>query len=669
MPEKHQTACPMDCPDTCSLEVEVDQGRIQAIRGSHGNPVTQGFICMKISRFARRLYSPDRILHPMRRTGEKGSGQFERISWPEAMETICGQFTEIRNTWGGEAILPYSYGGSNGYLAQDTCDLALWAKLGASRLARTVCAAPTTEAAVGMYGKMPGVAFEDYEHARLIVIWGANPRVSHIHLMPYLKKARKAGARVVVVDPKLNFSRNEFDLHLPVYPGTDVVVALALVNLWQERGLLDREFIAKHTTGVDRLLLAAAEYPVDRAARIARVDAEAIEMLANWYADCNPAVIRIGWGLERNRNGGQSAAAILALPALMGKFGVRGGGYTLSNSGAVRLDPEAVIGRFPWNTREINMNRLGNVLLNQDSPPVKALFVYNCNPVATVPDQNAILSGLMRDDLFTVVSEQVMTDTALFADILLPAVTFLEQHELKAAYGAYTVQKLTPVVPAMGEAKPNEEMFAMLGRQMGYSEPVFRLETEEYLARVTAAVTPVFGKLRESADGLSFCYDFPEATPVQFDTVFPLTPDRKINCAPTQLGKQPYRYIPESKQLYPLALITPASSRMTSSTMGEFNFPELYIEIHPEDAQGRSLSHGDLAKIFNDFGEVKAQVRISPAIRQGVVQMPKGAWRKSSANGSTSTALCPATISEVGGGACFNDARVEVEALSEISAK
>ncbi len=655
----------MDCPDTCSLDVEVTDGKITAIRASKLNPTTSGFICSKVAGFANRVYSPDRVLYPMKRTGAKGARNFERISWNEALQEISHRFREIIEQFGGEAILPYSYGGSNAILGQDTSDKAFFAKLGASRLERTVCAAPTTAAALGMYGKMPGVAFEDYPHARMIIIWGANPKASNIHLVPFLKKAKANGARIAVVDPRLNFSTREIDLHLPVYPGMDLTIALAMIHYWHVNDLLDREFLQRHTVETEILLEKAAAFPLERAASMSGLKAEDIEKLARWYAETNPAVIRIGWGLERNRNGGQAAAAILAMPALLGKFGVRGGGYTLSNSAAAKLNNNKLVDSVPWNTRSINMNKLGRVLLEEKNPPVKALFVYNCNPAATVPNQNAILKGFERKDLFTVVFEQVMTDTALYADILLPAVTFLEQEEIKKAYGTYALQYLAPVIDPCGEAKPNEEVFAMLGRSMGWTDEAFQLDTEAYMERVTNAVGGLGRRitLDELRRDKILFFDFPGRHPVQFQNVFPWTKDGKIHLAPRALGDHPYEFQKdESNGQCPLALISPAINKLISSTMGEYNFRELYVAIHPTDAESRKLKQGDPVRVFNQYGEVHCHVRIDDSMRPGVAMIPKGAWRKSSMNGKTATALAPDTLGTAGG-ACFNDARVEIARL------
>ncbi|RMF65622.1 MAG: molybdopterin oxidoreductase family protein, partial [Calditrichaeota bacterium] len=611
--QTYLTACPMDCPDTCSLRVEVKDGKITSIGASELNPDTQGFICSKISHFARRVYSSERVHYPLRRTGEKGKGEFERISWETAAEIICERFRRIKQEWGGEAILPFSYGGSNAMLGQDTVDRAFFARLGASRLARVVCAAPTTEAALGMYGKMPGTAFEDYQHAKFILIWGANPKASNIHLVPYLKKARGRGAKIAVVDPRRNFSENECDLHLPVYPGTDVVVALAMIDLWRRQELLNWDFIKQHTKGAEVLLKQAEAWPVARAAEVARVDEAAIVALAEMYALHDPAVIRVGWGLERNRNGGQSVAAVLALPAVLGKFGLRGSGYTLSNSAAYKLDLRDLVVAPSWRTRVINMNRLGRVLLKEDAPPVKALFVYNCNPVVTIPDQKAVIAGLSRSDLFTVVSEQVMTDTARFADIVLPAVTFLEQREIKKGYGSYALQYMEKVVEPLGEARPNEEMFALLGRTMGWNDPAFAETTDDYLRRAARSIHGMGRPVEVAelqADHIRF-FDFPGRTPVQFKTVFPWTPDGRINLAPGNLGERPYVFTPEPETPYPLALISPASGKLISSTLGEFNLPELHVTLNPTDALPRDIKNGDLVRVFNHLGEVQLSARLS----------------------------------------------------------
>lgn len=645
--------------------------RIQAApAGSTDHPTTQGFICDKVGKFARRVYHSARILYPQRRVGSKGEGRFERISWEEAIGTITTRFQEISARWGSEAILPYHYDGSNGLLSHDFLDACFFAKLGASRLSRTLCAAPATAVATAMYGKMPGVAFEDYPKARAILIWGANPKFSNIHLVPFLREAKKQGAFVAVIDPVRNFRPPEIDLHLPVYPGADLPVALGLIQRWVEADRLDRAFLSHQADGLQPLLAAAREWPLARAASEARIPEADLEELARVFGSASPAVIRVGWGIERNRNGGQALAAVLAIPALLGKFGVRGGGYTLSNSGAAKLDLDRLFGADAppsrWSTRELNMSQLGALLNGPLQPPVKCLFVYDCNPVATVPEQNAIIQGLARDDLFTVVHEQVMTDTARYADILLPAVTFLEQHEIKRSYGSYVIGGVQPAIPPCGEARPNEWLFAQLGRAMGFTEECFAWDTATSMRKVAYALR-ILGQPcppERVLSGGPQTYPFPGGGPVQFESVRPLTPDGKVHLTPPVLGSLPFRYQPVSHPDFPLALISPSNNKLISSTLGEFNYPELWLTLHPLDAAARGIADGVAVRVFNDLGEVRCRARISDRMRPGVCGLPKGAWRHSSRNGQTSTALCPGHVNDVGGGACYNDARVQV-ALEE----
>ena len=420
------TACPLDCPDSCSLSVSLSDGRVVALDGGHANPVTGGYICGKVRRFGDRMYGPDRLRQPGFRLGPPGSGEFRWVSWDEALARVAEAMREARDRWGAESVLPYCYGGSNGLLTQDTADARLFRRFGASRLARTLCASTTGAANQALYGKMPSVTYADYAHAKLIVVWGANPSASGIHLVPFIRDAQRAGAALVVVDPRATPLARLAELHLALRPGTDVAVALALHRHLFEHGLADEAFLAAHTTGASRLRERAREWTFERAASVAGLEPGAIARLADMYAAASPAVVRCGWGLERNRNGGSAAAAILALPAVAGKFGVRGGGYTLSNSGSWGIT-KSWIGAEEPPARLVNMNHLGRMLTGPIDPPVKVLFVYNCNPLATVPHQNLVRQGLEREDLTTIVFDQVMTDTARYADIVLPATTFLEQ--------------------------------------------------------------------------------------------------------------------------------------------------------------------------------------------------------------------------------------------------
>jgi anaerobic selenocysteine-containing dehydrogenase len=663
--ETRVTTCVMDCPDGCALEVGVSGGRVVSV----GPAVVAGtdFICGKVANFAKRVYHQERVLHPLRRSGIKGGGHFEVISWPEALDTIAERILAVREEFGGEAILPYHYGGSNGLLTDDFLDDLFFARLGASRLGKTICAVPATRVAVGMYGKMPGVPFEDYSHARCIVVWGANPKGSNIHLVPFLRAARAAGAFVASVDPRNNFGQGEIDLHLPVMPGQDLPVALAMINRWNRAGVLDQSFLEAHADGLEALLARAAEWTIERAAGVAAVSPRDIARLADRLVELSPAVVRCGWGLERNKNGAQAIAAVLAIPALLGKFGVRGGGYTLSNNGGSRFDRAAVLGDFEWTTRELNMTQLGRHIDPESAaaptPPVKLLFVYNANPVASTPHQAAIERGLGREDLFTVVHEQVMTDTARWADIVLPAATFLEGTDLRVSYGDYVAGGVRPVIPPVGEARTNMQLFGALGRQLGMIDEVFEWSDKELLQRVTGALE-LGGEPAGPAvaGGERRRYKFGGRSAIQFGSVRPLTADGKIHLTPAQLGSEPYAWQAPANS-FPLAMVTAADRRLINSTFGESNIDRLAVMLHPDDADSRDVETGARVRVFNQQGEVHCHALVSSKVRPGVVWMPKGAWQRSSLNGATSTALCPDDAQVVGNAACFNDARVEIARL------
>jgi anaerobic selenocysteine-containing dehydrogenase len=657
-----QTACPLDCPDSCTVHVTVENGRILKIDGGDANPVTRDFICAKVRGFGDRVYGEDRLLYPGIRKGAKGQGVFTRVSWDEALDHIVERMVEIRGRFGAEAILPYSYGGSNGLLTQDTTDATLFRSFGTSRLARTVCAAPTGAANQALYGKMTSVTYNDYVHARLIILWGVNPAASGIHLIPYLNDARTAGAKLVVIDPRATSLARRAELHLAPRPGTDLPLALAIHNYLFERDLADLAFLAEHARGVDLFRARAAEWPIARAADVAGIDPAQLESLAQLYATTSPAVVRCGWGVERNRNGGSAAAAILALPAVAGKFGVRGGGFSMSNSLAWGIKAAHWADRPEPQTRIVNMNHLGRALLDYNDPPLKMLFVYNCNPLVTVPDQNRVLTGLQKEDLFTVVYDQVLTDTARLADVVLPATTFLENYDIAKGYGPISLQLVRPVIEPVGEARPNPEVFSDLASRLGLAEKESETDT---LLRVAGKMPPEIGRelLERGISTPPFA-----GAPVQFVDVFPLTPDRKVDLFPESLAAQApaglYGFQPDpATARHPLALISPASEKTVSSTLGELAQRAAALQMHPSDARDRGLTSGDPVRVFNDLGEVHCPVAITKDMLPGTVSLPKGLWRKSTYNGATSNALVPDTLTDLGGGACFNDARVEVALL------
>ena len=659
------TVCPLDCPDSCSLDVTVQDGRATQIDGSRLNPVTDGYICAKVRRFPERVYGSDRLLHPAVRKGPKGLASFQRVTWEEALGTIADRLTDVRERWGGEAILPYSYGGSNGLLTQDTSDATLFRRLGASRLARTVCAAPTGAAFDALYGKMASVAYQDFAEARLIIVWGANPSASSIHLVPHIREAQRRGAALVVIDPRTTPLAKQADIHLPVKPGTDLPVALAIHRYLFEEGHADTAFLAAHANGADRLRERAQEWTFDRAAHEAGILPERLQRVAELYARTSPAVVRCGWGQERNRNGGSASMAILALPAVAGKFGVRGGGYTMSNSSAWGITKSWIRADEPQ-TRIVNMNQLGQALTAYTDPPINALFVYNSNAVVTSPNQRLVVRGLERDDLFTVVFDQVMTDTARYADVILPSTTFLENYDLARGYGAISLQLARPVIEPVGEARSNAEVFGELLERLDVQEPSDPKGELEEMLDILARMPPSFGADLQSHGRAEPPYG---GRPVQFVDVFPSTPDGRVNLFPDALDASApaglYAYQPDpATEDYPLALISPASERTITSMLSELPRPEVRLLMHPDDAAERQVSDGDDVRIFNVCGEVRCKVQVGSWIRPGTVALPKGLWRKHTANGFTANIFAPDTLSDLGGGATFNDARVNVEKVT-----
>ena len=657
-----ETACPLDCPDTCSLAVSVEEGRVVTIDGSDRHDATAGFICGKVRRFGERLYGADRLRHAALRQNQKGTGRFRNVPFEQTLEVIAKKMIEVRDRWGAQAILPFSYGESNGLVTQDTADAELFRHFGTSRLAHTVCAAPSGTASMALYGKMPGTTYVDYQHARLIVLWGANPSTSGMHLVPHVRAAMKNGAALVVIDPRRTSLAKQADIHLAVRPGTDVAVALAIHRFLFEHGFADEVFLADHARGAAQLRERAAEWTFDRAATVADIDPELLARVAELYSDTSPAVIRCGWGLERNRNGGNAAMAVLALPAVAGKFGVRGGGFSMSNSSAWDTKEEVCIGVKQPNTRIVNMNHLERALTEFTDPPVQLLFVYNCNPAVTMPDQNRVLRGLQRDDLFTVVFDQVMTDTARWADVVLPATTFLEHYDVAPSYGLVNLQLVQPIIEPIGDSRPNVEVFAELARRVGVEvSPTLATNAEAVMHVTTAMPDAVRDSLLKNGTATPSI----PAAPVQFVDVFPRTPDGKIDLFPEALDREApsglYTYQGDSPaELYPLVMLSPASDKTITSTLGELRPRLASLQIHPVDAELRNLSTGDVARVFNALGEIHCPVTVNPDMKPGTVGLPKGLWRKSTMNGSTANALVADALIDLGGGACFNDARVEV---------
>lgn len=654
-----RSACPLDCPDACSLDVTVRDGRVLRVEGSRDrNPLTAGFICSKVRGIGRYLESPERLLHPQVRRGQKGSGEFERVSWDEALDRIAARLVEVRDRFGGEAILPFAYGGSNGVLTDGTTDALLFHRLGASRLARTYCAAPSGRAALGLYGKMEGVALPDYRHARLVVVWGCNPSASGIHLVPAIRAAREAGAKLAVIDPRRTPLAGKADRHLAVVPGTDVVLAFAVAAELERLGGVDEAFVAAHVEGADEYLAACRAWPVDRAAALCGVPAEEITGLAADLAAAERPLLRVGWGMERNRNGGGAHRAAMSLWALAGAFGRPGTGVVGSTSpkesatGGIRT---AVLGDAPpaEGRRVVNMNRLGAVLAGEGGP-VRVLFVQGSNPAATCPGQAAVHAGLAREDLFTVVHEQVLTDTARFADLVLPATTHFETDDLVGGYGSYVVQDAPAVIPRVGESRSNNELAHGLAVRLGLDGDAFD-PSPERLKQALLFGLPL--PLRLQAEGF-----------VQFADVWPAhadggAPRARLVATDAEVAAGADRvptYRDNDHEGGPLTLLTPATNRTVTSMFAEYDPPDPAVRLHPDDAAARGLTHGDPVVVSDGRHEVHVPVAVGTDVRPGVAAMPKGMWCEATPEGLTANVFAPDTLSDLAGGARFNDARVEV---------
>jgi anaerobic selenocysteine-containing dehydrogenase len=656
--QRRQSACPLDCPDACGLDVTVDDsGRVVELDGDRRGPITDGFICGKVRKITDHMYGPDRILHP--------TIDGKQASWDEALDHIAAKLTQIRERLGGSAILPYHYGGSNGWLTEGGLADRFFRRLGASNLDRTFCAAAATAASRGLFGAMPGVPLEDFEHAKLIVLWGTNPSATGIHIVPVIERARAAGAKLVVIDPRKTPLARRADLHLAVRPGTDLPVALAIIHALFERGHADLAFLDRHAAQVDTLRTRAARWTIEAAAREAAIEPALLDRFVELYAATSPAVIRTGWGMERNRNGGSAIAAALAIPVIAGKYGVRGGGHTMSNGDSARwpVGAEAAICEEPTVVRHVNMSGLASALATLRDPPIAALFVYNCNPAATAPDQTALLEQLARDDLFVVCHDQVWTDTARLADVVLPSTVFLEHREIMRGYGTMRLFDSKPVATPAGEARSNNQVFAALLERMHLARPG-EPTTDDELAAAIFASYPAGAELRTQLDTHGVASPPVGNHPLQFVDVFPDTPDRKVQLVPAALELEAgelYAYKPDPRtSRYPLALISPALATQISSTFGQLRTAPAQLELSAADAAARNIATGDTVRIFNDRGEVVTTAKISAELREGVVLLPKGLWHKHTANGRTANALIPEGYADLGGQAAWNDARVEV---------
>src|ERR1700694_4671929 len=666
------SVCPLDCPDTCSLAVTVSGDHVLAVRGSKVNPITHGAICAKVANnYPEFVHGPNRLRYPLKRIGAKGAGKFARTSWDQAVDIIRDRVASVIERYGSQAVLPLNYAGPHGMLAGDSMSLRFFHGLGASLLSRSpLCGGIRSAAYAGTFGATPGTPLQQVSLSKLIIVWGNNATVCNLHLMRQINAAKRNGAKLVVIDPRRVKVAEQAQLYLPVRPGTDVVLAWAIAVELERLGGLDRAFIDKHVLGFDAFMEAARGYPPERAAEICGVALNDIRTLARWYKEASPAVIAWGNGLERNQNGGSGLRAIAALPALAGKFGIAGGGLVGGAGHAFPKTPDRLTRTdfVPPQTRTINIIDVGKLLLDESlDPPLKALFVYNHNPLVVHPDQNRLKQGLTREDLFVVGIEVAMTDSMAYADVVLPACTHFEHADLYAAYGQQFLQRAEAVIPPVGESLPNTEIFRRLAARFGFSDAAFKASDAELMDDALNPDDPRMQGIRASQVPLDHALKiaFSGEEPVLFQNVSPRTPSGKVELESATLDARYGAALPAYRPLasaYPLTLITPASDKRITSTFGGLavNDTTPVLEMNPADAAARGLADGARVKVWNELGQVFLPLRTTAAVRSGVVSSEKGAWLRTSPNGQTVSALAPTHKADLADGACFNDARVEV---------
>jgi anaerobic selenocysteine-containing dehydrogenase len=675
-----KVVCPHDCPDTCVMTVDVQDGKAVAIGGDPDHRFTRGFLCAKVNQYLDRVYSPDRILHPLRRVGRKGEGRFARVSWDEALDEIADRFRRVIAEHGPQAILPYSYAGNMGLLSYGSMDRRFFHALGASLLDRTICASAGAAGLKATVGKSMGFDPEAVVHARFIVAWGANIVSSNVHLWPFIEEARRRGARLVAVDPYRSRTAEMADQHLALLPGTDGALALAVMHVVFRDGLEDREYIDRYTIGADALRERVLEWTPRRAARVTGLTEAEVEGFAREYATRQPSALRINYGLNRHAGAGMAVRTIACLPALVGAWRHVGGGLLLSTSGTYPVNNEALErpDLIKPGTRTLNMSRIGALLLDPAlSPPVKAVFVYNSNPVAVAPDQESVRRGFAREDLFTVVHDLFPTDTADFADVVLPATTTLEHYDIHKSYGHLNLSLSRPAIAPEGESKANTEVFRLLAARLGLDHPALRESDEEMARQAMRWDHPHlrgidFGRLeREGSVRLSV----PDPFAPFAEGGFP-TPSGKCELyaeSLAQLGLDPVpTYVPprenvasERARRYPLAFISPPAHHFLNST---FSAQPVFVRresgpsltIHPQDAAARGIADGQMVRTFNDRGSFLAKARVSDDARPGVVVGLSIWWSKMCPGGRNANAVTSQELTDMGGGATFYDALVDV---------
>ena len=670
-----RAACPHDCPDTCAMQVSVQAGRVLRVQGDAAHPPTHGALCTKVSRYAERCYHPERVLQPLKRIGPKGSGRFEPVGWDQALEDIAARLKNIAAR-DPQAVLPYSYAGTMGLLQGESMAARFFHKLGASRLDRTICASAGGEALAATYGAKVGMHVEHYAHSKLILIWGSNSIASNLHFWTFAQAAKRAGARLVCIDPRRSETADKCHEHLALLPGSDGALALGLMHELIRNDWLDHDYLQRHVQGWPALRERALQWPAERAAAVCGLLTEQVVALARDYGTTQPAAIRLNYGMQRARGGGNAVRLIALLPCLVGAWRHAAGGMLLSASGwfaPVRDDaalqrPDLLAGRSP---RIVNMSTIGDDLLREASaefgPKIEALVVYNSNPVAVAPQSRKVVEGFLREDLFTVVLEHFMTDTADHADYVLPATMQLEHLDVHTSYGHTYALINEPAIAPQGQAKPNTQIFRELAARMGFTDACFS-DSDEQLAR--AALKPEwvdFDALRAQGWVKLALPDAPFA-----NGGFP-TPGGKVLADAPGLGVPDYvpsyesrSSTPELATRFPLAMISPPARNFLNSTFVNVKSlrdieGEPLLEMHADDAGVRGIVDGTIVRIFNDRGSYRCRCRVSSRARPGVVNGLGIWWRKLGLDGHNVNELTHQRLTDIGRAPSFYDCLVEVE--------
>ena len=668
-----RAACPHDCPDTCALRVTVDEGRVIKVQGDPDHPPTHGALCTKVSRYAERTHHPERVLRPLKRVGPKGSGRFEPVSWEAAIAEIAARLKGIAAR-APEAIVPYSYAGTMGLLQGESMDRRFFHRLGASLLDRTICASAGGEALTATYGGKVGMHLAHYAESKLILIWGSNSIASNLHFWTFAQQAKRNGAKLICIDPRKTETADKCHQHIALLPGTDGALALGLMRELIVNDWLDHDYIARHTEGWPGLRERAMAWTPERTAEVCGIGADEVRQLARDYGTTRPAAIRLNYGMQRVHGGGSAVRLVAILPCLIGAWRDAAGGMLLSASGwfkrfrneAALQRPDLLAGRTP---RTINMVTIGDDLLRESSPgfgpKIEALIVYNSNPVAVAPESPKVVKGFAREDLFTVVLEQFLTDTADHADIVLPATTQLEHLDVHTSYGHTYALINQPAIAPLGEAKPNTQVFRELAAAMGFDEPCFR-DDDETLARTAFTAELDFEALRR--DGW---VKLPVAEAPFAEGGF-LTPSGKCRMAAPGLGLPDFvpnhesaLSTPALAQRYPLAMISPPARNFLNSSFVNVKSlrdieAEPLVEIHEADALPRGIADGSIVRLFNDRGSYRCKAKLSTRARPGVVNALGIWWRKLGLDGHNVNELTHQRLTDIGRAPSFYDCLVEV---------